>query len=96
MAVHTHEITKNVRSQEETLPDINGNPIVYAGNVQAEINVMQRRNDEPTLTAGTQQTVGGRTGVCVEASCRSLPQFKLDSAVVWEANYRLRVNADTV
>ena len=58
MAVHTHEISKTVRSQEETLPDINGNPIVYAGNVQAEINVKQRRNDEPTLTAGSTQTIG--------------------------------------
>lgn len=96
MAVHTHEITKSSRSQEETLPDINGDPIVYAGNVQSEISVKQRRNDEPTITAGTTQTVGGRTGVCVEASARSLPQFKLDSAVVWEADYRLRVNSDTV
>ncbi|MCL5942138.1 MAG: hypothetical protein M1325_01185 [Actinobacteria bacterium] len=96
MTVHTHKIRKSARAESEKLPDITGTKITYAGGVECQIEVTQRRNDEPTISAGSTITVGGRTGVCTEASTEILPQYKLDGAIVWEANYTLATDGDSV
>ncbi len=96
MAVNTHKIRKSSRAQNEKLPDITGAQITYAGGVECEIEVTQRRNDEPTITAGSTITVGGRTGVCIDTSAEIMPQYKLDGSIVWEANYRLATAGDSV
>lgn len=96
MTVHTHGIEKQARADSEKLPDISGTKITYAGGVECQISVMERRNDEPTITAGASVTVGGRTGVCESASARILPQYKLDGSVVWETNHVLATEGDSV
>ena len=96
MTVHTHSIEKTARADTEKLPDINGNKIAYAGGVECAYSVMERRNDEPTITAGASVTVGGRTGVCENATAKLLPQYKLDGSVVWETNHVLAVDGDTI
>ncbi len=96
MTVHTHGIEKTARADSEKLPDINGTKITYAGGVECQITVTERRNDEPTITAGASVTVGGRTGVCESAQAKLLPQYKLDGAVVWETTHVLAVDGDTV
>lgn len=96
MTVHTHKLRKSAKAQNEKLPDINGTQITYAGGVECEIEVTQRRNDEPTITAGSTIAVGGRTGVCLDASTEIMPQYTLDGAIVWEATYRLATDGASV
>lgn len=96
MTVHTHKVRKTAKAQNEKLPDINGTQITYAGGTECEIEVTQRRNDEPTIGAGSLSTIGGRTGVCVDASAEIMPQYKLDGSIVWEAVYRLATTGETV
>lgn len=97
MAVHTHKVRKSGRTTNEKLPDINGNMITYAGSVDLEIEITQRQNSEPTLSQfGEQITVGGRSGVLIEASAEILPQYKLDGAIPWEVVYRLSPTGTSV
>lgn len=97
MAVHTHGIEKTGRTSSEKLPDINGTPITYAGNVDLNIRIMQRQNSEPTLSNfGEAVTHGGRTGVLVDATAKCLPQYKLDGAIVWETDFTLSVDGTSV
>ncbi len=96
MTVHTHGIEKAAKADSEKLPDVNGTKITYAGGVECQITVTERRNDEPTITAGASVTVGGRTGVCESAQAKLLPQYKLDGAVVWETQHVLATEGDSV
>jgi hypothetical protein len=96
MTVHCHGIEKSAKADSEKLPDITGTKITYAGGVECQITVTERRNDEPTISAGASLTVGGRTGVCESANAKLLPQYKLDGAVVWETTYVLATAGDTV
>ena len=52
MTVHTHGIEKAAKADSEKLPDVSGTKITYAGGVECQITVTERRNDEPTITAG--------------------------------------------
>lgn len=97
MAVHTHKITKTGRSNIERLPDNTGSLISYVGVGELEIEVEQRRNDEPTLSGfGESTTVGGKSGILMEASAESRFDLKLDSALVWATRYRLAVDGTSV
>ena len=96
MTVHTHSIEKSAKASVEKLPDTTGTQITYAGGVECQIVVGQRRNDEPTIEAGATLSVGGRTGVCTDANAKCLPQYKLDGAIVWEASYTLSTDGDSV
>ncbi len=95
MATHVHKIVKTARADTEKLPDISGTKIVYAGGVECTIEVTQRTNNEPTVTAGSSVTVGGKTGTCEQARAEILPQYKLDGAVVWETVYTLFINGSS-
>jgi hypothetical protein len=96
MTVHTHEIEKTAEADFEELPDISGSWIRYAGKAKCGITVGQRRNDEPTLEAGVDTTVGGRSGLLIRATARLLANLQLDGALVWEARYDLRTAGDSV
>ncbi len=96
MTVNTHKIRKDARANSEDLPDISGTNITYAGSTVATVEIMQRRNDEPTVEAGSSITVAGYTGVCTEMSAEIKPEYKLDGTVVWEVNYTLKAPGESV
>ena len=96
MTTHTHRIRKSARADSEKLPDVTGQKITYAGGVECQVEVMQRMNSEPTVTAGASTSIGGYTGVAEQQQAEILPQYKLDSAVVWEVTTTLAMDGDSV
>lgn len=96
MTTHTHKIRKSAKADSEQLPDVTGQNITYAGGVKANVEVTQRMNEEPTVTAGSTVTVGGYTGIAESMNAEILPQYKLEGAVVWETVTNLLVDGDTV
>lgn len=96
MTTHVHKIKKTAKADSEKLPDIGGTKITYAGGVECTVEVTQRQNSEPTVSAGASVTMGGKTGVCESMSTEALPQYKLDGAVVWETQATLATVGDSV
>lgn len=96
MTTHTHKIRKSAKADSEKLPDIAGTKITYAGGTECTVEVTQRTNEEPTVTAGSSLSLAGYTGVVVSQDAEILPQYKLDGAVVWETKTNLATEGDSV
>ncbi|MBN1319947.1 MAG: hypothetical protein JXA87_03810 [Thermoleophilia bacterium] len=79
-----HGIRKTAKANVEKLPDRNGTPITYAGNVDKTTEVTERVTTEPTVEAGSSGSAGGYTGVIEQQVATIMPQYKLDGSVVWE------------
>jgi len=96
MTTHTHKIRKTAKADSEKLPDISGTKITYAGGTECGVEITQRMNEEPTVSAGSTVTVAGYTGVAENQSSEILPQYKLDGAIVWETTTTLATEGDSV
>jgi hypothetical protein len=96
MTMHIHTIDKTAKANTEKLPDINGDNIQYAGAVDCTVDIMSRENAEPSVTAGSEATIGSYTGIIDTQKGSIKPALKLDSAVVWETTTTLMVEGDSV
>ena len=96
MTTHIHTISKTAKATTEKLPDISGDNIKYAGATDCTVDIMHRENSEPTVTAGSEATVGPYTGIIDTQKADIKPALKLDSAVVWEVATTLMMEGDSV
>ncbi|MBN1320733.1 MAG: hypothetical protein JXA87_07830 [Thermoleophilia bacterium] len=96
MATHTHKIRKTAKADSEKLPDIYGTKITYAGGTECTVEVTQRMSEEPSVTAGSEISVGSYSGVCEQQQAEILPQYKLGGSVVWELVTRIATEGDSV
>lgn len=96
MTTHIHGVSKTAKATTEKLPDINGDNVQYAGATDCTVEVTQRENAEPTITAGSSATVGGYTGIIDTQTTRAVPTAKLEGSVVWETVTTLMTSGSTV
>ncbi|MBN1630482.1 MAG: hypothetical protein JW990_12005 [Thermoleophilia bacterium] len=96
MTTHTHKIRKTAKADSEKLPDISGTKITYAGGTECTVEVTQRMDSEPSVSAGSNLSVGAYTGICEQQQAEILPQYKLGGAVVWEIVTTLATEGDSI
>ena len=84
------------RPTAEKLPDINGTKITYAGGVECQITVMERRNDEPTITAGATRHRGRPHRRLRERERQAPAAVQAGWGVVWETDHVLATEGDSV
>ena len=96
MATHTHKIRKTAKADSEKLPDISGTKITYAVGTECSVEVTQRMSEEPTVSAGSEISIGGYSGVCEQQQAEILPQYKLDGSVVWELVTTVATEGDSL
>lgn len=91
-----HKIRKSAKANTEKLPDITGTKITYAGSTDCTVEVMERVTAEPTITAGSNGSAGGYSGVIEQQTAEILPQYKLDGSIPWEVNTTLSTTGESV
>lgn len=93
--MHIHTIDKSAKANTEKLPDITGNNIRYAGQVDCTVDIMYRDNAEPTVTAASTITIGTYTGIIDTQKGSIKPALKEDGAVIWEVTTTLMMEGDS-
>ena len=67
----------------------------YAGATDCTVDIMYRDNSEPTVTAGSEASVGAYTGVIDTQKASIKPALKEDGSVIWEVATTLMMEGES-
>ena len=95
MTMHIHTVDKTAKANTEKLPDIFGDNVQYAGAVDLTVDIMSRANEEAIVTAGSEASIGGYTGIIDTQKGSAKPALKLDGEVVWETTTTIMIEGDS-